>query len=109
MTLYDVATGTDVTPQDAQWATQTGWMYSPDGKVLVTQGKTPTTMDLWNSATRAHLLTLTFPSGVRERGYAVTGHAARILSVPVKHAYNPTPLTHIRPPRTPGPAGPPPS
>jgi hypothetical protein len=83
MTLWDVATGAKVTPRDARWATQAGWMYSPDGKVLATQGKTPTTLELWNSATHAHILTITFPGGVRQWGYAISPDGKEMLTVGV--------------------------
>jgi serine/threonine protein kinase len=83
MTLWDVATGAKVTPRDARWATQAGWMYSPDGKVLGTQGKTPTTLELWNAATRAHILTITFPGGVRQWGYAISPDGKQMLTVGV--------------------------
>jgi serine/threonine-protein kinase len=83
MTLWDVATGDNVTPHDAAWATQTGWMYSPDGKVLATQGTTPTTLELWNSATRAHLLAVKFPGGVRQWGYAISPDGKQMLTVGV--------------------------
>jgi hypothetical protein len=83
MTLWDVATGADVTPRDALWAAQTGWMYSPDGTVLATQGATPTTLELWNSATRAHLLTIAFPGGVRQWGYALSADNKAMLTVGV--------------------------
>jgi WD40 repeat protein len=83
MTLWDAATGTNVTPRDARWATQDGWMYSPDGKVLATQGKTPTTLELWNSATHAHILTITFPGGVRQWGYAISPDGKEMLTVGV--------------------------
>jgi serine/threonine-protein kinase len=83
MTLWDTATGQEVTPGSATWSAQSGWMYSPDGTVLATQGKTPTTLELWNSATRAHLLTIKFPSGTRQWGYAISPDGKQMLTVGV--------------------------
>jgi WD40 repeat protein len=95
MALRDIASGGNVTPRDARWTAQTGWMYSPDGKVLATQGKTPTTMELWNAATRAHLLTITFPAGVHQWGYAISPDGKAMLTVGVTASDSDTGLSYL--------------
>jgi WD40 repeat protein len=69
--LWDVATGSNVTPGDPRWNQQQGLLglpaeFSTDGSVIGTfraNGK----MDLWNVATRNHLATIT------ETNFKVTG------------------------------------
>jgi WD40 repeat protein len=95
MALWDVATGANVTPSSTRWTSQTGWMYSPDGTVLATQGKTPTTLELWNAATRAHLLTIAFTGGVRQWGYAISPDGKQMLTVGVTASDSDTDMSYL--------------
>ena len=74
--LWDVATQSNVTPADPRWRQQLrepwetySWeTYSEDGSVIMTRragGK----IDLWSTATRKYLLTITEPD-YREDGFA---------------------------------------
>jgi len=78
-TLWDVATQSNITPSDPRWKEQLrqpwqtySWnTYSTDGSVIVTQragGK----LDLWSTATRKYLLTVTVPVNHKD-GYALVG------------------------------------
>ena len=73
--LWDVATGSNVTPADPRWKQQLrepwetySWeTYSEDGSVIMTRragGK----IDLWSTAARKYLLTITEPD-YREDGF----------------------------------------
>jgi hypothetical protein len=88
-TLWDVATGANVTPADPRWNEQerTSWeayswdTYSTDGSVLVTRragGK----IDLWNTATRKYLLTITDPNYREDAGYELVGPGGSEVLVP---------------------------
>src|SRR6202012_4866389 len=78
-TLWDVATQSNVTPNDPRWREQLrepwqtySWdTYSTDGSVMMTKragGK----IDLWSTATHKYLTTITDPT-YRTDGYELVG------------------------------------
>jgi hypothetical protein len=78
-TLWDVATQSNLTPTDPRWKEQLrqpwevySWeTYSEDGSVIMTK-RADGKIDLWSTATRKYLLTVTDPS-YRNDGSALAG------------------------------------
>jgi serine/threonine protein kinase/WD40 repeat protein len=78
-TLWDVATRSNVTPNDPRWREQLrepwqvySWeTYSEDGSVLMTK-RADGKIDLWSTVTHKYLLTITDPD-YRKDGYDLVG------------------------------------
>jgi serine/threonine protein kinase/WD40 repeat protein len=76
-TLWDVATKSNITPNDPRWREQLrepwqtySWdTYSTDGSVVMTK-RADGKFDLWSTATHKYLLTVTDPD-YRSEGYAL--------------------------------------
>lgn len=86
--LWGVATRSDVTPLDARWPREFANLYlAAAGAVGATQSRFES-LDLWNLATRAHILTVGSPS--RPAGYlfAVGPGGHELLTTPHIPAQN---------------------
>jgi hypothetical protein len=88
-TLWDVATGANVTPADPRWKEQEpatwetySWdTFSSDGSVIATRragGKT----DLWSTSTHKYLLTITDPNYRKDSGYELVGPGGSEVLMP---------------------------
>lgn len=114
--LWDVATRSYVTPTDPRWKQQLrhSWKtyswdtYSTDGSVLATE-RAGGRIDLWSTATRKHLLTVTDPD-YREGSQVIVGPGGSevLLLASEKTAYGENEYSQIKvwetplsPPRVP--------
>jgi WD40 repeat protein len=95
ITLWDAATGANVTPHDARWAAQRGWQYSPDGKVLATEGEKSTGLELWDAATRTHVFSMPFAGGVRAWVYAISADHKQLFTVGIDAKDSDTGLDYL--------------
>jgi WD40 repeat protein len=80
--LWDTTTKSYITPTDPLWPTPDGGLtFSTDGKFDLTSPTTVSeTVDIWNIATRAHVLTLTVPGGANEAVQGIGPGASELLS-----------------------------
>jgi WD40 repeat protein len=80
--LWDLATKSYITPSDSRWPTPDGWLgFSEDGKYGETS---PTgaaeTADIWDIATRSHVITVTVPGSPDEYLWDAGPGASEFLS-----------------------------
>lgn len=80
--LWDTATGSYITPTDTRWpALDNGVTFSTDSRFALTS---PTAVsdvvDVWDIATRAHVITVTVPGGANENIVGVGPSASELLS-----------------------------
>jgi len=62
--LWDVATGANITPHDSRWPKDDeGCLFSEDSRVCATDTSNGVTIDLWDIATHKLLLAVTDPKG----------------------------------------------
>jgi WD40 repeat protein len=80
--LWDRATRNYVTPTDARWpALDNGVTFSTDSRFVITSPSSATeTVDVWNVATHAHVITLTVPGGANEGVEGIGPGASELLS-----------------------------
>jgi serine/threonine protein kinase len=80
--LWDRTTRSDITPSDSRWPSlDSGVTFSTDSKfVLTSPTSVSETVDIWNIATRAHVITVTVPGGVNEAVESIGPGASEILS-----------------------------
>jgi hypothetical protein len=80
--LWDTATRSYVTPADSLWPTpDNGVTISTDSKfVLTSPTSVSETVDIWNIATRAHVVTVTVPGGANEALESIGPGASELLS-----------------------------
>ena len=80
--LWDRATGTYVTPTDSRWPTPDGGVtFGVDSKFALTSpASVSEVVDIWNIATRAHVMTLTVPGGANEGVESVGPAGSELLS-----------------------------
>jgi hypothetical protein len=80
--LWDRATKSDITPTDSRWpALDNGITFSTDSRFVLTSPSSATeTVDVWNVATRAHVITLTVPGGANEGVEGIGPGASELLS-----------------------------
>ena len=80
--LWDTATRSYITPTDPLWPTpDNGVTISTDSKfVLTSPTSVSETVDIWNIATRAHILTVTVPGGANEALQGIGPGASELLS-----------------------------
>jgi len=74
-TLLDVATQSNITPDDILWPlnNSTSCAFSTDGRVCGTNSTDGKTVDLWDVATHAHLFTVIDPKDVADGGIGAIG------------------------------------
>jgi hypothetical protein len=67
--VWDVATESDVTPEDSSWpqSHEAVW-FSGGGQVIVTERDNGTGADLWDAATGAHIAFLSYSAHVQAKG-----------------------------------------
>jgi serine/threonine-protein kinase len=80
--LWDRVTGTYITPNDAHWPTPgNGVTFAIDSKFALTSATSASeTVDIWNIATRGHVITVTVPGGADEEILSVGPGASELLS-----------------------------
>ena len=80
--LWDRAAKAYVTPTDARWpALDNGITFSTDSRFVLTSPSSATeTVDVWNIATHAHVITLTVPGGANEGVESIGPGASELLS-----------------------------
>jgi WD40 repeat protein len=72
--LWDVATGANITPDDPRWPkNDQGCTFSEDGRICATNATDNKTAYLWDIATRKLLLSVTDPQNVADGGVADVG------------------------------------
>jgi serine/threonine protein kinase len=72
--LWDVATGANITPKSARWAQDNGFcLFSDDGRVCGTQASNLDTIDIWDIATHRLLLSVTDQNVTQNMGVAAIG------------------------------------
>jgi WD40 repeat protein len=86
-TLWDVATGANITPDDALWpATWHGApqvLFCSGGQYVVTEPDNNDGADLWNPATRASIAALSYPDSLLNLGldvYAASPNGREVLT-----------------------------
>jgi WD40 repeat protein len=93
--LWDVATGANITPDDPRWPkNDQGCAFSEDGRVCATGTTDDKTVDVWDVATGNFLLSVTDPHNVKDGGLADIGPADSSLVVlgPVNSNFESTSL-----------------
>jgi len=80
--LWDRTTGSYITPSDSRWPTpDSGVTFGSDSKfVLTSPASASEVVDVWNVATRAHVITVTVPGSSNEDILAVGPGASELLS-----------------------------
>lgn len=80
--LWDRTTRAYITPAGSRWPNQdTGLLFGTDSKfVLSSPTSVSETVDIWNIATRAHVITLTVPGGANEADLSVGPTGSELLS-----------------------------
>jgi serine/threonine-protein kinase len=80
--LWDRTTKSYITPTDSLWPTpDNGISFATDSKfVLTSPTSVSETVDIWNIATRAHVITLTVPGGANEQVEGIGPGASELLS-----------------------------
>ena len=80
--LWDRATQAYITPAGSRWPNpDTGLLFGTDSKfVLSSPTSVSETVDIWNIATRAHVITLTVPGGANEADLSVGPTGSELLS-----------------------------
>jgi len=80
--LWDRTTKSYVTPTDARWpALDNGVTLSTDSRFVLTSPSSATeTVDVWNIATHAHVITLTMPGGANEGVESIGPGVSELLS-----------------------------
>ena len=79
--LWGTTTGTYVTPADSRWPTlENGITFATDSKFAVTSPSlTSDEVDLWNIATRSHVITVTVPGSANETIESLGPGASELL------------------------------
>jgi WD40 repeat protein len=78
--LWDVATGANITPHDPRWPTDdNGCLFSEDSQVCATDAPDRKTVDLWDVATHKFLLAVSTPNHVADGGVTDVGPGAADL------------------------------
>ena len=79
--LWDRATGAYVTPTDSRWPTPDNWVnFSIDSKFALTSPAPASEMaDIWNIATRSHVITVTVPGSANEAVESLGPGASELL------------------------------
>ena len=80
--LWDRTTQSYVTPAGSRWPNpDTQLLFSTDSKfVLTSPTSVSETVDIWNIATRAHVITLTVPGGANEADLSIGPAGSELLS-----------------------------
>jgi len=80
--LWDRATQSYITPVGSRWPNpDTGLLFGTDSKfVLSSPTSVSETVDIWNIAARAHVITLTVPGGANEADLSVGPTGSELLS-----------------------------
>ncbi len=80
--LWDRTTQSYITPVGSRWPNpDTGLLFGTDSKfVLSSPTSVSETVDIWNIATRAHVITLTVPGGANEADLSVGPTGSELLS-----------------------------
>ena len=80
--LWDRVTETYITPTSSRWPTPDGGVsFGVDGRYALTSpASVSEVVDIWNIATRAHVITLTVPGGANEEIESVGPAASELLS-----------------------------
>jgi serine/threonine protein kinase len=80
--LWDTTTGTYVTPTDSRWpTTDNGITLSIDSKFALTSPTIASeVVDIWNIATRSHVITVTVPGSANEAVESLGPGASELLS-----------------------------
>ena len=80
--LWDRTTGSYITPTDSRWPTpDSGLTFGSDSRfVLTSPASASEVVDIWNVATRAHVITLNVPGSANEDILAVGPGASELLS-----------------------------
>jgi hypothetical protein len=80
--LWDTTTKRYITPTDSLWPTpDNGVTFATDSKfVLTSPTSVSETVDIWDVATRAHVITVTVPGGANEELESIGPGASELLS-----------------------------
>jgi WD40 repeat protein len=80
--LWDTRTRSYITPTDSHWpAVDDGVLFSTDSKFVLTSPTSASdVVDIWNIATRAHVITVTVPGGANEGTLGLGPGGSELLS-----------------------------
>jgi len=80
--LWDRATNAYITPADSRWpSSDLGVSISVDSRFALTSATSASEqVDIWDIATRAHVITLTVPGGANEEDLSLGPDASELLS-----------------------------